>query len=29
MQKAADGGLNPVVNKFADSGGRQENILTE
>jgi len=29
MQKTADGGLNPSVNKFADGGGRQENILTE
>ena len=27
MQKSADGRLNPIVNKFADGGGRQENIL--
>ena len=27
MQKTADGRLNPIVNKFADCGGRQENIL--
>jgi len=28
MQEAADVGLDPVVNKFANGSGRQENILT-